>query len=556
MKHSYYIVLGLLLLTTPGVRSQEKAVTTGSLLKEIVDRNSLAQYPHPQYTCKQFSSYDRATVAPGHKSWFANWDRSMFIRVDSLGGKKEYVMMETDEPGAIVRFWMTFAGPDSGNGILRIYLDRNPKPAIEGRATDVISGGQIVGAPLSTSVSELTKYSMRGHNLYMPLPYARHCKVTYESENIKDFGAKTGGEAVYYNINYRSYQPGTRVVTFSEKELKKNRALLASVQKQLQHREVALPEKTTTSSMKGDILPGQALSRKIEGTDGAIRKLTFRIKAANREQALRSTLLTIRFDGNRTVACPIGDFFGTGYQIRPLNTWYAHVDSEGIMSCYWVMPYRTDCEVSLENRGTQTVSVQTGEVTTAPYQWDGNTLYFCSAWKQFTHLETGEFKSNEGDGGPFDINYVSLKGKGVYAGDGLTLFNTVDAWWGEGDEKIYVDGEPFPSHIGTGTEDYYGYAWCRPERISNHPFIAQPDGSGNFHPGYTVNLRYRSLDAIPFTRSLKFDMEMWHWVKATINFAPVTYWYIHPESVAETPSDLKEAEKPVALRLEDMYMPR
>lgn len=556
MKHSYYIVLGLLLFITPGVKSQEKAVTTGSLLKEIIDRNSLSRFPDPQYTCKQFSSYDRATVAPGDKSWFANWDRSMFIRVDSLGGKKEYVMMETDEPGAIVRFWMTFSGPDSGKGILRIYFDRNPKPAIEGQAMDIISGGQIVGAPLSTSVSDLTRYNMRGHNLYMPLPYARHCKVTYESENIKDFGAKTGGEAVYYNINYRSYKPGTRVVTFSEKELKKNQSLLASVQKQLQHREVTLPEKATTSSMKGDILPGQTLSRKIEGMDGAIRKLTFRIKAANREQALRSTLLTIRFDGNRTVACPIGDFFGTGYQIRPLNTWYAHVDPEGMMSCYWVMPYRTDCEVSLENRGTQTVTVQTGEVTTAPYQWDDNTMYFCSAWKQFTRLETGEFKSNEGDGGPFDINYVSLQGKGVYAGDGLTLFNTVDAWWGEGDEKIYVDGESFPSHIGTGTEDYYGYAWCRPERISNHPFIAQPDGSGNFHPGYTVNLRHRSLDAIPFTRSLKFDMEMWHWVKATINFAPVTYWYIHPESLTETPSDLKEAEKPVVLRLEDMYMPR
>ena len=71
----------------------------------------------------------------------------------------------------------------------------------------------------------------------------------------------------------------------------------------------------------------------------------------------------------------------------------------------------------------------------------------------------------------------------MYVGDCLTLFNTVYAWRGEGDEKIYVDGESFPSHFGTGTEDYYGYAWCRPERFTGHPFIAQPDGSGNFDPG-------------------------------------------------------------------------
>lgn len=553
MKHSFPLLVGVLLLLSTPTWGTKQVVSIESLLHEMVDRNSLPQYPVPYYVCKQFSSYDRATVTPDTKSWFANWDRSMFIRVDSLKGKKEYVMMETEEPGAIVRFWMTFSGADSGKGILRIYFDHSSKPTIEGRAFDLISGGEIVGAPLSTSVSDLTKYGMRGHNLYLPLPYARHCKVTYESENIKDFGAKTGGEAVYYNINYRAYEPGTKVITYSAKELAKNQSLLTSVQKQLQHREVILPEKNQKSTLTGEIAAGQSLSKELKEDQAAIRKLVFKIEAKNREQALRSTLLSITFDGNRTVQCPIGDFFGTGYQVSPSNTWYTHVDAEGMMSCFWVMPYQKSCRILLENRGKEPVTIQTGEIVTAPYHWNDRTMYFGSSWKQFTHLETGEFKSNEGDGGPFDINYVTLKGKGVYVGDGLTLFNTVDAWWGEGDEKVYIDGETFPSHIGTGTEDYYGYAWCRPERFSNHPFIAQPDGSGNFHPGYTVNLRFRSLDAIPFSHSLKFDMEMWHWVKATINFAPVTFWYISPQDAAmQAPSELKDAEEPVVLKLEEM----
>lgn len=552
MKHFLFSCMAFLLLTAMPMYSSNKKVTIESLLQEMVDRNSLPQYPSPGYSCKQFSSYDRTTTSPDDKSWFANWDRSMFIRTDSLNGRKEYVMMDTDGPGAIVRFWMTFAGPDAGKGTLRIYFDNNPTPAVEGSALDVISGGLLAGVPLSTSVSDLTDYAMRGHNLYLPLPYQKHCKVTYESENIKSPGAKTGGEAVYYNINYRTYEAGTQVTTFSVEELEKSQALLAKVQKQLLHRTAIMPEEAQATNLTGEIQAGQSISEQLGTANAAIRKLKFRILAANQEQALRSTILTISFDGNKTVECPIGDFFGTGYQIRPSNTWYTHVDAEGMMSCFWVMPYKENCTVSIENRGKQPVTVKTGEIVTAPYRWDANTMYFGSSWRQFTHLATGEFKSNEGDGGAFDINYVTLQGKGIYVGDGLTMFNTVDAWWGEGDEKVFVDGEKFPSHIGTGTEDYYGYAWCRPERFSNHPFIAQPDGSGNFHPGYTVNLRFRSLDAIPFNRSLKFDMEMWHWVKASINFAPVTYWYISPKNASQTPSDLKDTEEPVALSLKDM----
>ena len=126
-----------------------------------------------------------------------------------------------------------------------------------------------------------------------------------------------------------------------------------------------------------------------------------------------------------------------------------------------------------------------------------------------------------------DLNFIDLRGKGVYSGDAITVFNTEEAWFGEGDEKIFVDGEDFPSSIGTGTEDYYGYAWCRPEYFT-HPFIAQPSGNGNFFPGLTINMRYRDLDAIPFNTSLSSNIELWHWLPATINYALTTYWYIFP----------------------------
>ena len=82
------------------------------------------------------------------------------------------------------------------------------------------------------------------------------------------------------------------------------------------------------------------------------------------------------------------------------------------------------------------------------------------------------------------MNYVTLQGQGTVVGDTLTVFNGTNAWWGEGDEKIYIDGEAFPSHVGTGTEDYYGYAWCRPEAFQS-PFHAQPCGDGNLAGGFS-----------------------------------------------------------------------
>ncbi len=149
------------------------------------------------------------------------------------------------------------------------------------------------------------------------------------------------------------------------------------------------------------------------------------------------------------------------------------------------------------------------------------------------------------------MNFVEVKGQGVYVGDTLTVFNGADAWWGEGDEKVFVDGEAFPSHIGTGSEDYFGYAWCRPEFFAS-PFHAQPTGAGNLTSGFSVNSRYRSLDAIPFTTSLKFDMELWHWADTVVNYAPATFWYARPGATGNVKPDPETAAKPVALKRADV----
>ena len=525
-------------------------ISTETLLLEILDRDQLAMFPNPAYTCSQFSSYDRASVGIDQPGWFANDDRSMFIRVEKENGRREFVLMDTEGPGAIVRFWMTFAGRNSGRGIMRIYLDDFSTPAIEGAAFDILSGNVICSAPLAASVSELSPYENRGHNLYFPILYAQRCKVTYESENLyeDDPGARRPeSEAVYYNINYRTYQQGTKVKTWSVSEMEKNQSLIEKVQKQLAGKERSVA-KEGYGMLNAILQAGESKSFTISGAN-AIQRLSMEIKAAHQEQALRSTVLEIAFDGERTVWAPVGDFFGIGYKPLYTSTWYTHVEKNGLMSAFWVMPFQKECVITLHNLGKQEVTISQVNIDYRKWKWNKRSMYFGAIWQQYTGIEAGPFNA------ALDLNYVTLHGKGVFVGNSLAIFNTTRDWWGEGDEKIFVDGETFPSHFGTGSEDYYGYAWCRPEIFTDHPYIAQPQGAGSFNVALSVNTRYRGLDAIPFNESIQVDMELWPWGKSKYNYATVAFWYALPGVCIHPAPRPEEAREPVALKREDIIPP-
>jgi hypothetical protein len=147
--------------------NKQRIVSLKSLLIEMTDRNAITQIPSPWYKLKQFSSYDRESDSVGGKGWFANADYKQFIRVDSSEGRKEYVLFETDGPGAVVRWWMTFAGEGSYNGIMRVYIDNTEKPVLEENVLKLLSGQLLAGEPLSSSVSPETESDRRGHNLHL-----------------------------------------------------------------------------------------------------------------------------------------------------------------------------------------------------------------------------------------------------------------------------------------------------------------------------------------------------------------------------------------------------
>jgi hypothetical protein len=446
---------------------------------------------------------------------------------------------------------MTFSGKNSGRGTLRIYVDDYSKPAIEDVAYDIISGNVLCSTPLASSVSILSPYENRGHNLYFPIPYSQRCKVTYESENLKDDHPEqrsTSTEDIFYNINYRTYQQGVKVIPWTVSEMEKNQSLIDKVQKQLADKDRDVVEKARID-LNVNLHQGEGKSFTVSGAY-AIQQLSMEIQAADQEQALRSTVLEIAFDGERTVWSPVGDFFGIGYKPLYTSTWFTQAEKGGLMSSFWVMPFKKECVITLHNLGEQEVAVANAFAAYNDWKWDNRSMYFGASWQQYTGIYAGPH------GDALDLNYVTLEGKGVFVGNALAVFNTVKGcWWGEGDEKIYVDGETFPSHFGTGSEDYFGYAWGRPEEFTDHPYIAQPVGTGSFEVALSVNTRYRGLDGIPFNKSIQVDMELWPWGKSKYNYATGAIWYALPGVSINPCPRPGEAQVPVAKKREDIVPP-
>ena len=500
-----------------------QTVTLSTLLDEMTDRLAVTRFPDPAYVCLQASSYDRASKSPNEPGWFANNDSSQFIREEMNGNRKEWVLMDAEGPGAIVRWWIT--GPPY-KSTCRIYLDGSDTPTIEANISELVGGNFLAGTPLSAEKA-------RGRNLYLPIPYAKHCKVTVDD-------MPTQGN-LYYQINYRKYAEGTKVSTFTmaqHRTLKRriDNFTMTDIIDPLRHlpdlarnlaRVIRAGESQTIHTYDATAPGNRGTISKFTGqpyqfTEGrAITDIFMKVRASEDQvQALRSTVLSITFDGKETVWCPLGDFFGSGVGINPYKSHYTWVEKDGSLFSRWVMPFKETMQVKLINYGTQDIEVDQVVIVNTDYQWDDRSMYFHADWRQDRKIEV------TGGRGTKDWNYNTLKGRGVFVGDVLSVLNRVPIWWGEGDEKIYVDGETFPSHFGTGTEDYYGYAWCTAE-FFEAPFHFQPRAESNNY-GHATNGRVRSLDAIPFTKDFKFDMEVWHGANGTtteIDYAVATFWY-------------------------------
>jgi hypothetical protein len=519
----------IITLTAPAAANSAAAspVTLQALLDEMLDRDAVARWPLPAFTVRQSSSYDRARIAPDKPGWFANHDNSNYIRIESHAGRQERVMMDADGPGAIVRFFLTSGGPR--NGRIRVYLDNKETPAIEWRTFDLFDSDLHIGEPLANRHPAPQGHG--GSNFYLPIPYSLHCKVTLEEAD------RAHTDARYYHIDYRTYAPGTSVETFTHAAVEAARSAIDHVNQQLANPPVARQD--YSNAFDTALSAGDEKSVDLPAGPAAVRQLELSVgnelPPAVREQALRSIVLRATFDQEQdAIWCPVGDFIGSGAGGRPVSSWTRTVDAQGNAIARWTMPYHEHATLTLQNLGRFAAHVRLSAVTT-PFNWDDRSMYFHTSWHQQAQIPARPFR---------DWNFVTVTGRGMLVGDVMSVFNPMRAWYGEGNEKIWIDRESFPSTLGTGTEDYYNASWA-PNPVfqtpfANHPRIDEPNSQGQ-----NVYTRTRCLDAIPFEKSLQFDFEIETWKDSRIDYSTTAYWYGSPGATSNIAPEPTEARRPI-----------
>ncbi|AWW33301.1 DUF2961 domain-containing protein [Echinicola strongylocentroti] len=497
----------------------------------MVDREEQTRFPVHNFRLKQQSSYNRASVNPADSvGWFTNHDFNSndkdhnFIRIEEKDNQKEWVLMEHDKPGAIVRTWMPFLSPDKPNTDIqiKIYLDGAEEPTLQGNMLGLFNGDGLIPYPFAHK-------SLRSAVSFFPIPYAKSCKIT------------TTGRPFFYQFTFREYEEGTAVKTFSTEEFQQVKDLTVQVGKELLNPRNAHSGEQVT--MTSSIPQNGTMSLDLPSGNAAVHTLSLKLADYENDEVMRSTIIKMNADGKETIWCPIGDFFGSGIGLNPYEGWHNTVSEEGTLTSRWVMPYQTSGSISIENLGDSPIEVSlSAEVE--DYRWDERSMYFHAAWHGQYPVSTRPFS---------DWNYVSIEGRGVYVGDALTVMNPVEKWWGEGDEKIWVDGEDFPSIFGTGTEDYYAYSWGgRSTDFYEHPFHAQPrshvynklnrkTSKERSTLGFSTETRTRALDGMPFGSSLKLDMEVWSWTDCEMGYGVGTMWYADASSKSNRKPDPQEA---------------
>ncbi len=288
------------------------------------------------------------------------------------------------------------------------------------------------------------------------------------------------------------------------------------------------PDPASNNDSKHPI-PGETLTLAELKGPGVVTHIWLTI-AANEYAWPRLMRLRVYYDGNpeASVDAPVGDFFAVGHGFeRSVKSEMIRASSDGrARNSYWPMPFAKSCRITLSNEGRRPVDhvyyhVDWSKVPSLP----PDTLYFHARYKQ--ELPAPAEKKV--------YTFLDVKGRGFYAGTVLNVIQPEAGWFGEGDERIYVDGETDPSIVGTGSEDYFNDAWGL--HVVDGPYtgvtVADGTGLGSRMTGY----RWHIKDPIPFRKSFRFDIEHLGWtfnndgsLKSAFGtrddlMSSVAYWY-------------------------------
>ena len=233
-----------------------------------------------------------------------------------------------------------------------------------------------------------------------------------------------------------------------------------------------------------------------------------------------------------SVECPLGDFFACGWsRYAPVNSLPVCVNPGSAFNCYWSMPFRKNCRITLENLSDDQVTVYY-QITYILQPVADTAGYFHARFHRANPL-------------PYKTDYTILDGvtgKGQYVGTYMAWGTRSSGWWGEGEIKFFLDGDrEYPTICGTGTEDYFcgSYNFENQKTHEYEPFstaysglpqVIRPDGLYDSQMRFGM-YRWHITDPIYFQKDLRVTIQALGWrsggryLPLQDDIASVAYWY-------------------------------
>lgn len=248
----------------------------------------------------------------------------------------------------------------------------------------------------------------------------------------------------------------------------------------------------------------------------------------------RYSILRIYWDDQEypSVECPVGDFFCSGWnEFAPMSSLAVCVNPGSAFNCYWEMPFRRRCRITMENIADEDMTLFY-QINYTLTDVPGDCAYFHAGFRRVNPLPYKEV---------FTI-IDGIQGKGQYVGTYMAWGSNNNGWWGEGEIKFFLDGDTeFPTICGTGTEDYFcgSYNFENKKTKSYQCFstpyaglhqIIKPDGLYQSQMRFGM-YRFHITDPIRFNENLKVTIQGlgWHgnngYLPLRDDISAVAFWY-------------------------------
>jgi len=232
----------------------------------------------------------------------------------------------------------------------------------------------------------------------------------------------------------------------------------------------------------------------IEGP-GTIRHIWMTGSFNEAPASLRSMVVRGYWEGQEhpSIECPLGDFMGLAHGVvRSYQSAVHSVGESAALNLWAPMPFRNHARLTLTNEGEEPVVIfyQIDYTVNDTHPDEFGRLHVCFRRENLTTLKRD-----------FEV-LPKREGPGRYLGAVLGIRSLDDKWWGEGEIKIFLDGDTeFPTICGTGSEDYV----CLSYGMQQTPFLYH--GCSLNEDGYISMYRWHIPDPVYWNEDCRITIQ-------------------------------------------------